>query len=58
LTYVGGSLRGEAGRRIQFWPISGRARQVFLTTDTPEVFARESAPRPKPAADIGALELF
>jgi chemotaxis protein CheD len=58
LNYVGGSLRGDAGRRIQFWPISGRARQVFLTKDAPEVFARESAPRPKPAADTGALELF
>lgn len=27
---VGGSLRGEQGRRIQYWPGSGRARQVFL----------------------------
>jgi chemotaxis protein CheD len=27
---VGGSLRGDQGRRIQFWPVSGRARQVFL----------------------------
>ncbi|WP_051953725.1 chemotaxis protein CheD [Methylocapsa aurea] len=28
---IGGSLRGDQGRRIQFWPVSGRARQVFLT---------------------------
>jgi chemotaxis protein CheD len=60
LRYLGGSLRGEAGRRIQFWPVSGRARQVMLTKDTtPAVFAREAAPPPpKPMADTGALELF
>jgi chemotaxis protein CheD len=29
---AGGSLRGEQGRRIQFWPVSGRARQVFLSS--------------------------
>ncbi|MDE8347114.1 MAG: chemotaxis protein CheD, partial [Acidocella sp.] len=28
IAIVGGSLRGEQGRRIQFWPVSGRARQV------------------------------
>jgi chemotaxis protein CheD len=59
LANVGGSLRGDAGRRIQFWPVSGRARQVFLSKDTREVFAREvRQPAPKPAADTGALELF
>ena len=59
LNHVGGSLRGDAGRRIQFWPVSGRARQVLLAKDTREVFARErSAPPPKPAAETGALELF
>lgn len=30
---VGGSLRGEQGRRIQYWPCSGRARQIFLPAD-------------------------
>jgi chemotaxis protein CheD len=30
---VGGSLRGEKGRRIQYWPGSGRARQVLICTD-------------------------
>jgi chemotaxis protein CheD len=58
LNHVGGSLRGDAGRRIQFWPVSGRARQVFLPKDTSEVFARETRPAPKPAAETGALELF
>ncbi len=58
LNYVGGSLRGDAGRRIQYWPGSGRARQVFLPKDTREVFVRETRPPPKPAVDTGALELF
>ena len=58
LNHAGGSLRGDSGRRIQFWPVSGRARQVFLPKDTPEVFAREVHPAPKPAAETGALELF
>jgi chemotaxis protein CheD len=57
LNHVGGSLRGDSGRRIQFWPVSGRARQVFLPKDAPEV-VRDSRPAPKPAADTGALELF
>jgi len=58
LNHVGGSLRGDAGRRIQYWPVSGRARQVFLSKDAPEVIAREVPAPPKPAADTGALELF
>jgi chemotaxis protein CheD len=58
LNHVGGSLRGELGRRIQYWPVSGRARQVFLPKHTREVFASETRPAPKPAADTGALELF
>jgi chemotaxis protein CheD len=58
LHYVGGSLRGDSGRRIQYWPVSGRARQVFLPKDTQDVFAREVRPAPKPAAETGALELF
>ena len=58
LNHVGGSLRGDCGRRIQYWPVTGRARQVFLPKETPEVFARETQRAPRPAADTGALELF
>lgn len=28
---AGASLGGERGRRLQFWPVSGRARQAFLS---------------------------
>lgn len=33
ITLVGKSLRGDQGRRIQFWPVSGRARQFLLSAD-------------------------
>jgi chemotaxis protein CheD len=59
ITLVGGSLRGEQGRRIQFWPVSGRARQVLLAKEAQKIFQAERA-RPAPAlpASQGAVELF
>lgn len=33
ISLIGGSLRGELGRRIQFWPVSGRARQIFVKAE-------------------------
>jgi chemotaxis protein CheD len=59
ITLVGGSLRGEQGRRIQFWPVSGRARQVLLAKEAQKIFQAERA-RPTPAmpASQGAVELF
>jgi chemotaxis protein CheD len=59
LNYVGGSLRGDRARRIQYWPISGRARQILLAPTESKVFAAER--RRVPVAkveDSGALELF
>lgn len=55
IRFAGGSLGGAQGRRIQFWPVSGRARQSFIQ-DNP-------APRPilpsAPAmSGAGELELF
>jgi chemotaxis protein CheD len=50
----GGSLGGEAGRRIQFWPATGRVRQKLV----------RSASEPQRIAPIampptsGELELF
>jgi len=59
ITLVGGSLRGQQGRRIQFWPVSGRARQVLLSNETESILDLErTRPLPKPAAETGALELF
>jgi chemotaxis protein CheD len=58
LKHVGGSLRGDSGRRIQYWPVSGRARQVFLGDDRKAFEAETIVPAPAPAAQTGALELF
>ncbi|WP_414692437.1 chemotaxis protein CheD [Phenylobacterium sp.] len=59
IQHVGGSLRGDSGRRLQYWPVSGRARQVFMGSAAPELIARETRPvAPPKAEDAGALELF
>jgi chemotaxis protein CheD len=58
ITVNGGSLRGDRGRRIQFWPVNGRARQVFLTNDqVPVSVARPVAPVLAPASS-GDIDFF
>jgi chemotaxis protein CheD len=39
INFIGGSLGGDSGRRVQFWPVSGRARQAMIAADkiTPPV---------------------
>jgi len=52
---VGGSLGGSSGRRLEYWPVTGRARQIFIGE------AAKVAPPPvAPANPIpdGDLELF
>lgn len=49
---VGGSLGGVATRRVEFWPSTGRARQIYV-----------NAPPPPPPLqpvldDVGAVEFF
>jgi chemotaxis protein CheD len=59
IVHVGGSLRGEQGRRIQFWPASGRARQVLLAKETESILqAERSRPVPSVPPGQGAVELF
>src|SRR5271168_1397093 len=59
IAMVGGSLRGEQGRRIQFWPVSGRARQVLLAKETESILqAERSRPLPAKAPSQGVVELF
>lgn len=50
---TGGSLGGETGRRIQFWPVTGRVRQKLVRSV--DETARAATPTP-PAG--GELELF
>lgn len=54
IAIVGSSLGGEAGRRIQFWPATGRVRQkIVQATEDP-------LPIPATAPPVfgGELELF
>ncbi|MDP1912914.1 chemotaxis protein CheD [Brevundimonas sp.] len=57
ITVVGGSLRGRGGRRVQYWPTSGRALQRAVTDQHVPTPAQRPA-RPAPIVDAGALELF
>ena len=51
------SLGGTSGRRIEFWPTTGRARQSFMAPTDPELMRNE---KPKLAAvpSGGEVELF
>ena len=57
IALTGGSLRGERGRRLQFWPVAGRARQMTIAGSDAAVFAAERS-RPAVSPDQGGLELF
>lgn len=55
---AGGNLRGTQPRRIQYWPVSGRARQLALPTAERLILAsteRSAAVRTEEAHDV---ELF
>ena len=41
IAVVGGDLRGTAPRRIQYWPKSGRARQLAIATDAQRLVQQE-----------------
>ncbi len=59
IRHVGGSLRGEHGRKVQFWPVSGRARQSLMERESAQVFDVEKRIRPAAVpAETGAVELF
>lgn len=59
IRYAGGSLRGEHGRKIQFWPVSGRARQSLMERETQQIFEVERRVRPAaPPESDGSVELF
>lgn len=57
IAYVGGSTGGLQGRRIQYWPVSGRARQIFLTGPT-EIEQPTKLPAASVIDNAGELELF
>jgi chemotaxis protein CheD len=55
IPYAGGSLGGAQARRIQFWPVSGRARQQTLARASAGLFPPKAA---RASANDGAVELF
>jgi chemotaxis protein CheD len=54
---IGGSTGGSLGRRIQYWPVSGRARQILLA-GAPAVPPPAAIPAPAVDKNAGELELF
>ena len=52
---VGGDLGGDRGRRIEYWPHSGRARQNLLAKSAVLPVVKTAAPATR---DLGELELF
>ncbi len=58
ISVVGGSLRGNYGRRIQFWPVSGRARQIMIGLDRDEVVQADRYIPPPQVTPQGSVELF
>ena len=58
ITVVGGSLRGDRGRRIQFWPTTGRAQQIEFGNNEDAIFKTESRIAPVAPKAAGSLELF
>ncbi len=52
---IGSSLGGSFGRKVEYWPVSGRARQSTLTgAETVRAVRQEQpdAPRPAPVNDV------
>lgn len=56
IAYAGGSLGGKRGRRIEYWPVSGRARQIFMAKPPAQIEAPRSVP-PRAQQD-GTVEFF
>lgn len=52
IALVGGSLRGDRGRRVEFWPFTGRTRQLLLGG------ALAAERYPPPPRETGVVELF
>jgi chemotaxis protein CheD len=59
IAVVGSSTGGEHGRKLEFWPVSGRARQYALTgAETQRTVALEQRPVPAPKPVDTSIEFF
>jgi chemotaxis protein CheD len=54
ITIIGRSLGGKSGRRVEYWPVSGRARQISIG----EAGIPVAPPVPVVPMHDGDLELF
>jgi chemotaxis protein CheD len=54
IAVVGKDLGGERGRRLQYWPVSGRARQAYVASGGID----EKPPKPLLTRNVGDVELF
>jgi chemotaxis protein CheD len=54
IAVLGGSLGGNSGRRVEYWPVAGRARQISIC-DVAQVPVPRAPAVPVPDGD---LELF
>jgi chemotaxis protein CheD len=58
---VGGDIGGERGRRLQFWPVSGRARQSYIHAGVESLNEKSKAPEALATATknrAGEIDLF
>jgi chemotaxis protein CheD len=56
---VGSSTGGDAGRKLEFWPVSGRARQYALTgAETQRTVQQEIRPVVAPKPVESSIEFF
>jgi chemotaxis protein CheD len=53
IAVVGKDLGGERGRRLQYWPVSGRARQAYVAGGIDE-----KPIKPPLSRNVGDVELF
>lgn len=56
ISIVGGDLGGDRGRRVEYWPMSGRARQFLLSGE--KGFATPPPAKLPPAPAGGSVEFF
>jgi chemotaxis protein CheD len=54
---VSGSVGGQHGRQVEYWPVSGRARAMMIKGDPARVQERVPVKAPAPSSS-GELELF
>jgi chemotaxis protein CheD len=57
IAIVGGSVRGAHARKIQYWPVNGRVRQLALARGADKVFAAETQVKVG-GVEAGSVELF